>query len=91
MYSFLCPPSHTLPAVGLGAMQGESRKRKVRSESHLNFSFIASYFFYVEKASTQRTKGRNKRSRQTKILNTHLDSELLKDYSEDGQIKKQKQ
>ena len=73
-------------------MQGESRKRKVRSELHVLFEVKSSLFSFVvdlEKASNQRTKGHGKKSRHTKILNVHLDSELLKDYSEDGQIRKQ--
>ncbi|XP_003383616.1 PREDICTED: transcription initiation factor IIE subunit beta-like [Amphimedon queenslandica] len=51
-----------LENVGLGAMQGETRKRK---------------------APTQQRKT-SKKSRQTKILNTHLETDLLKEYSEDG-------
>ena len=48
-----------LQTIGLGAMQGESRKRRVPTAGH-----------------------KNKKSRVTKVLNTHLDSTLLKDYSD---------
>lgn len=49
-----------LQSIGLGAMQGEGRKRRAPTAG-------------------QKTK---KKSRVTKVLNTHLDSTLLKDYSE---------
>ena len=49
-----------LQSIGLGAMQGEGRKRR---------------------APTAGQKAK-KKSRVTKVLNTHLDSALLKDYSE---------
>ena len=49
-----------LQLIGLGAMQGEGRKRR---------------------APTAGQKAK-KKSRATKVLNTHLDSSLLKDYSE---------
>ena len=49
-----------LQVIGLGAMQGEARKRRAPSTG-------------------QKTK---KKARVTKVLNTHLDSSLLKDYSE---------
>ena len=49
-----------LQSIGLGAMQGEARKRRAPTTSH--------------KAK--------KKQRTTKVLNTHLDSSLLKDYSE---------
>lgn len=49
-----------LQAIGVGAMQGEARKRRAPTAG-------------------QKTK---KKSRVTKVLNTHLDSTLLKDYSE---------
>lgn len=49
-----------LQSIGLGAMQGEARKRRAPTAGH-------------------KTK---KKSRVTKVLNTHLDSTLLKDYSE---------
>ena len=49
-----------LQSIGLGAMQGEGRKRRTPTAG-------------------QKVK---KKSRVTKVLNTHLDSALLKDYSE---------
>ena len=49
-----------LELVGVGAMQGQGRKRQAPT-------------------ATQKAK---KKSRFTKVLNTHLDSSLLKDYSE---------
>ena len=49
-----------LQSIGLGAMQGEGRKRRAPTAG-------------------QKTK---KKSRATKVLNTHLDSSLLKDYSD---------
>lgn len=49
-----------LQSIGLGAMQGEARKRRAPTAG-------------------QKTK---KKSRVTKVLNTHLDSTFLKDYSE---------
>lgn len=51
-----------LQNVGLGAMQGESRKRKVPGQ----------------------TKKPRKKSRPAKVLNTHLDSAVLKDYISEG-------
>jgi hypothetical protein len=49
-----------LQSIGLGAMQGEARKRRAPTASHKT----------------------RKKARVTKVLNTHLDSSLLKDYSE---------
>lgn len=49
-----------LQVIGLGAMQGDGRKRR---------------------APTAGQKAK-KKSRATKVLNTHLDSSLLKDYTE---------
>lgn len=49
-----------LTSIGLGAMQGQSRKRRAPTAS-------------------QRAR---KKSRPTKVLNTHLDSSLLKDYTQ---------
>lgn len=56
-----------LQNVGLGVMQGETRKRKA--------------------PGSQQKKPR-KRARPQKVLNTHLDSDLLKDYSEGAPMKK---
>jgi len=56
-----------LQNVGLGVMQGETRKRKA--------------------PGSQQKKPR-KRARPQKVLNTHLDSDLLKDYSEGAPVKK---
>lgn len=51
-----------LDNVGLGAMQGESRKRKMPGNS---------------------SKKSRKKAKQAKVMNTHLDNALLKDYTED--------
>lgn len=51
-----------LENVGLGAMQGEGRKRKMPGNSN---------------------KRSRKKPKLTKVMNTHLDNELLKDYSTD--------
>jgi len=48
---------------GLGAMQGETRKRKLPSSAH---------------------RKARKKAKPTKVLNTHLDNQLLKDYSVDS-------
>lgn len=56
-----------LENVGLGVMQGETRKRKA--------------------PGSQPAKPR-KKARAQKVLNTHLDSDLLKDYSEGAPTKK---
>lgn len=56
-----------LENVGLGVMQGETRKRKA--------------------PGSQPGKPR-KKARAQKVLNTHLDSDLLKDYSEGAPTKK---
>ena len=52
-----------LENVGLGAMQGEGRKRKAPGNSH---------------------KKTRKKPKQSKVMNVHLDNELLKDYSADA-------
>ena len=52
---------------GLGAMQGDGRKRKVPGGAH---------------------KSGRKKIKPTKVLNTHLDNELLKDYSADAEKNK---
>ena len=52
-----------LQNVGLGAMQGETRKRR---------------------APAQQQRKARKKPRLQKLLNTHLDRNLLKDYSEDS-------
>ena len=52
-----------LENVGLGAMQGEGRKRKPPGNLH---------------------KKTRKKHKPNKVMNTHLDNELLKDYSEDA-------
>lgn len=52
-----------LENVGLGAMQGEGRKRKKPGNS---------------------SKKARKKAKLAKVMNTHLDNELLKDYSNDG-------
>ena len=49
-----------LENVGLGAMQGEGRKRKMPG------------------SSSRKTR---KKAKLSKVMNTHLDNELLKDYS----------
>lgn len=49
-----------LQSIGIGAMQGDTRKRRAPTAGHKT----------------------RKKSRVTKVLNTHLDSSLLKDYSE---------
>lgn len=49
--------------VGLGAMQGEGRKRKIPG---------------------QHNKKTQKKPKLTKVMNTHLDDELLKNYSADA-------
>ena len=51
-----------LQNVGLGAMQGESRRRKAPSQ--------------LQQASKRR------KPRSQRVLNTHLDAALLRDYSE---------
>ena len=51
-----------LENVGLGAMQGESRKRKMPGNSN---------------------KKSRKKAKLPKVMNTHLDNELLKDYTDD--------
>ena len=51
-----------LENVGLGAMQGDSRKRKMPGNSG---------------------KKTRKKAKLPKVMNTHLDNELLKDYTED--------
>lgn len=56
-----------LQNVGLGVMQGETRKRKA--------------------PGSQQPKPR-KKARAQKVLNTHLNSDLLKDYSEGAPTKK---
>ncbi len=52
-----------LENVGLGAMQGESRKRKMPGTS---------------------SKKTRKKAKLAKVMNTHLDNELLKDYTDDA-------
>ena len=52
-----------LENVGLGAMQGEGRKRKLPGTA---------------------SKKSRKKPKLTKVMNTHLGNELLKDYSNDG-------
>ncbi len=59
-----------LSEQGLGAMQGETRKRKAPSSS-------------THKKSRKKVK-------PSKVLNTHLDNKLLRDYSADNPGQNQK-
>lgn len=55
-----------LENVGLGAMQGESRKRKMPGNA---------------------TKKSKKKAKLAKVMNTHLDNQLLKDYTDNEKTK----